>query len=513
VPGQRTGGSGVEKMLKEWEATPREEALMLAGAVGSVRVQPPAVTTAIEKASAIAVGALAAVVIGLELVKPVHVVDPSARAAIGTAIALSALLSAFLLGSHFNRTRRVSDLLLLAALATVPLTDFAFAALPPLGGVHAAGPGNGGWLGCLLVIAIAGAAVGLAPDRKILCERRRAMALAAIAGIGTVVLAELFDVVSGSSRVYGALHHPVFAATTHDSVTQAVAVISSSVLLLVGIALVHRVGRADPDAWLMAAVCFLLAADGLVHVAVPASAADWVTPGDGFRLAAYGGLLAVALRRYSRMRHQAARAALDEERQRIARDLHDGLAQDLAFIGVQAQTLDSQLGTEHPLMLAARSALAVSRGMIVDLAARSAPTTEAALRLVADEMGARFGAQVRVRVVAATDASGHQEPGPAEREQLVRIAREAIANAVRHGGAQRVDVVLDCRGTHRLLLVSDDGSGITETALQSRNGFGLPIMRARAESLGGRLLARRGIDGGTQIEVLLGAAPVGSDRC
>jgi signal transduction histidine kinase len=162
-------------------------------------------------------------------------------------------------------------------------------------------------------------------------------------------------------------------------------------------------------------------------------------------------------------------------------------------------------------MIAAQSALAASRGIIVDLAARSAPTTGAALRLVADGLGSRFGMQVHVRVVTGIAPGDHREPGPAEREQLVRIAREAIANAARHGGAQRVDVVLDCQGNHCVLLISDDGCGITESALQSGTGYGLPTMQARAESMGGQLQAQRRAHGGTRVQVFVGTAPVGLD--
>ena len=260
-------------------------------------------------------------------------------------------------------------------------------------------------------------------------------------GLGTVVLAELFDLASGSSRPYGALHQAGFAATMRDPLAAALVLISTGLLLVAGAAFLYRIGRVDadapgranPGAWLMAGVCFLLAADGLQHLAAPAAAADWVTPGDALRVAASGMLLAAALRRYVRTGQETARAALTEERERIARDLHDGLAQDLAFIGIQAQALESQLGPEHPLMLAARSALAVSRGMIVDLAARSTPTTAAALRLVAAELELRFRVHVHVTVVADTGQAGPREPAPAEREQLVRIAREAITNAVQHG--------------------------------------------------------------------------------
>jgi signal transduction histidine kinase len=144
--------------------------------------------------------------------------------------------------------------------------------------------------------------------------------------------------------------------------------------------------------------------------------------------------------------------------------------------------------------------------MIVDLAARSTPTTATALRLVAAELELRFCVQVHVTVVADTGQGGPREPAPAEREQLVRIAREAITNAVQHGGAKHVQVVLDCQASDQLLLVSDDGSGITQSALTAKGGFGLPAMQARAASLGGRLRTQPGADGGTRLEVLLGAA-------
>lgn len=471
--------------------------MVVARAVGSGRRRRPAVAIKTERAFVITVGLLSAGVIGLELVTPVHIADLGARAAMEAMIALSALVSALLLASDLNGTWRRRDLLLLAALGSVALTDFAFAGLPLLGVVNPVGPEDSGWLGCTLVGAVAFAAVALAQDRRMSSNERRVLAIVAIAIAGVVVSAELFNLLSGSSRTSSAVH-------------QVMALISSGVLVLAGIAFVQRIGPGEADVWLLAGVCFLLAGDVLLqHLAAPPGAVDWVTPGDALRIAAYAMLLAVAVRRYSRTAHETALAALHDERERIAADLHDGLAQDLAFIGLQAQALESQLGTDHPLMVAARSALAFSRGVIVDLAARSAPTTAAALRLLAAELELRFDVQVHVVVVADTGGGGPREPAPAEREQLVRIAREAINNAVQHGRARHVDVVLDYRGTERLLLVSDDGCGITESALKSGNGFGLPAMQARAELLGGRLQTRRGADGGTRLEVLVGAAAAG----
>ena len=126
---------------------------------------------------------------------------------------------------------------------------------------------------------------------------------------------------------------------------------------------------------------------------------------------------------------------------------------------------------------------------MADLAARSAPTTEAALVLVADELGGRFGVRVEVSSTPATALIGRADLAPLEREEIVMIAREAIVNAITHGHAQQIEVSLDLEGKRPLLRVSDDGGGVTSGTPQG--GFGLPTMRARAESLGGRLVMRR----------------------
>jgi signal transduction histidine kinase len=209
-------------------------------------------------------------------------------------------------------------------------------------------------------------------------------------------------------------------------------------------------------------------------------------------------LLGSRFRRTRRIDDAQLARALTEERTRLARDLHDGLAQDLAFIAVSAQGLEPDLGPQHPLVIAARRALDASRGLMADLAARSAPTTGAALEVVADELGARFGVRIEVSV---SELPGRADLGPTERQEIVMIAREAIVNAITHGHAQRIVVTLDLEGKRPLLLVRDDGGGVMSDAPQG--GFGLPTMRARAESLGGRLVMRGGAGGGTELEVRL----------
>jgi signal transduction histidine kinase len=395
-------------------------------------------------ARVVLLGGLTAGAVCLGIVWPLHATGAGARAGIETAILLLALVSALLLGSRFRRTRRIDDLLLAGVVAIAGLAELAFGTLPAVAGLTIVGTGSGAEAGVAAAVAVAIAGLAIAaPPGEIRRRRRRTTGPAP----------------------------PVLAGLREPD------------------------GCATP---LLTAACLLLASAGLQGLA-SGQAAAWVTPGDGLRLAAYGIVLAVALRRHAVMREAVAGDALNAERKRLARDLHDGLAQDLAFIAVYAQGLELDLGPEHPLLIAARRALDASRGLVADLAARSAPSTGAALALVADELAGRFGVRVEVRCAPPTALHSRADLGPTEREEIVMIAREAIVNAITHGHAQRIDVTLDLDGKRPLLLVSDDGGGVTSGTPQG--GFGLPTMRARAESLGGRLVMRQAAGGGTELEV------------
>ena len=219
----------------------------------------------------------------------------------------------------------------------------------------------------------------------------------------------------------------------------------------------------------------------------------------GFLFGAHAILLVLTFRREAQARLDLQRSAVNEERLRIARDLHDGLAQDLAFIAAFGHQLVGELGPEHPVIVAAHRALAASRGAITDLSASNAPTTAAALRQVADELQGRFGVEVDVQI-ESDRRSGTADLDAAVREEVVRIAREAVVNAVRHGGARRVEVKLHARGPV-VLRVSDDGRGIGSKSIEPKIGFGLPTMDARAEAIGGRLVALPNPSGGTVVAV------------
>ncbi|MGZ4195110.1 MAG: sensor histidine kinase [Solirubrobacteraceae bacterium] len=422
---------------------------------------------------------------------------PAARAAIETLIATAALVSAGLLLLSFQYGRRRSDLLLFTALSAVGLTDLLFSALPALTGSTVLEFGSGPQVACDALAAIAFAAAAFSPDGSLPSRLRPlciaggvAMAIVALAS-GIVVIAGqfTFSAASVQSGVGAAAQHPVLLVE---------AIFSSAVLLAAGVAFLSRGER---DARLLAGASYLLAASRLQYLALAAMAPDWVTARDGLRLAAYALLAVAALTRYEETRRKQTAATLAAERNRIARDLHDGLAQDLAYIALQGQRLSNELGAEHPLTLAARRAVAASREVIVDLAASTASSTDAAIRDVADELAARFGIDIDISVLDAAPELASNELDPVRREHVVRIVREAVVNAARHGAARHVAVVFDRGGDQLKLRVSDDGQGVGQTKLHVRNGHGLHMMRARAAALGGAMTARRRREGGVEIEV------------
>jgi signal transduction histidine kinase len=459
----------------------------------SIAVRPDARTRTIVS-WLVAIAVVTAIVGGLALLR-VHAVDPDIRSALEVTIALSAIVTAWLLIANWRRSREVPDLLLLAGLLALSLTDFVFLGLPALEELSGVESSNGLLLGGDLVAALAIATASIAGLKSARLPRREPASIDLGAGAGLVVLGMLLAILIGASAL-----HMGTGGAANDPVALSVHTISAAILLAAAVAFLAGFRSADGRTVLFAAACLLLAGANLCYLRAPAVRIDWVTPQDGLRLGTYALLLAGAYLQHAQLQRDAASAAIAFERERIARDLHDGLAQDLACIAFQGQRLDSQLGPEHPLMVATRHALAASRGVIADLTASAAPTTEAALRIIANELEHRYDLEVNVRVETDIALSPHDALESAQREDLIRIAREAIVNAAMHGTARHVDVVL-LHGPGTLLMrVSDDGRGISDA---QRFGFGLRSMRARAASLGGQLSARPRVGGGTDLELLV----------
>lgn len=458
------------------------------------------------RGAAWAAAVVAASMIMFGLPSPIHVTAVGARAAIETLIASWALLAAAALLLSYRYRHQRGDLLLLTALAAVGLTDFVFLALPALTDSPLLGFGSALRVACETLAAVAFGAAAFTPAGTLAPSRSRALRVVGAAAVATIALWSLAYFFTRRSALDATLPQVGLGAAAQHPVLLVEALFSGGILLVSGVAFFVRPER---DSHALAAASFLLAAARLQYLALPVVSQDWVTAREGLRLAAYALLLAVALHRNAQTRHEIAAEALVMERERIARDLHDGLAQDLALIALQGQQLSSELGAEHPLTEAARRAVAVSRGVILDLSASSADSTETALRQVADELAARFGPEVDVKVLASSEPVT-DDLGPGRREEVVRIAREAIVNAVRHGAARYVVVVLDRGDDEVRLRVTDDGRGIPDAALIRRGGYGLQMMRARAATLGGRIVTRRGPGGGAEVEVTFPRKPAGA---
>jgi signal transduction histidine kinase len=450
--------------------------------------------------SVLVIPVLSAIAVAAGLLLPVHAVNPGARAALETTITLSGLFSACLLMANLKRRRQVPDLLLLCALLAGVLVDFVYRAVPALSGGVGLESRGGARLGLELVVSLTFAAAAFAPRKTIPDPSSGLVAWAVVAGLGAIVLGGLLEQLASSQWVPGTLKATGLPGNASHPSGLGIHLAAAAVLTVSALAFAARSRRGELDGGLLAGASLLLAGASLQYLAMPASATDWVTPRGGLRLAAYALLLAGAYARYAKIRRHEAHAAIGSERERIARDLHDGLVQDLACIAAQGQRLDSNLGPEHPLIVATRRALATSRGAIADLWASTAPSTEAALRLIAGELEHRFDVRVHVHVETDSTPTADNDLQLPQREHLVRIAREAIVNAALHGTARHVDVVLLRRGAHLLLRVSDDGRGIIDA---ERSGFGLCTMRARAASLGGQLNAHPRAEGGTELELVV----------
>ena len=201
-------------------------------------------------------------------------------------------------------------------------------------------------------------------------------------------------------------------------------------------------------------------------------------------------------------RQRAAGAARDAERRRLARELHDGVLQDLsaARLGLSRQAAAGDDGSTQAADAIAR-VIASIRGVVDDLRppALSGASLADAIAGHARVLAFAQGVKLDLELSGATLV-----PDWAVRD-LYRIAQEAIGNALRHAGARQVRVRIVPSGTDVLLEVEDDGTGFDPSAVTL--GSGVHGMRERAAVLGGDLEIDRSPLGGARIRFLLRLLP------
>ncbi len=210
----------------------------------------------------------------------------------------------------------------------------------------------------------------------------------------------------------------------------------------------------------------------------------------------------------ARLFEDSRELALVEERSRLARELHDAMSQSLFSLQLSAETAGRLLDSNPA---AAADQMATVRGLAAQLSTELRTTVEG-LRpadLERDGLVAVLGTLLTVAgrahdVPVELDAGELPELDPDDEHQILRIAQEAVTNALRHAAASRVRVSIGDSQGALVLRVSDDGRGFDPAAraLRSRR-LGLTSMHERAASLGGSLAITSAPGQGTTVELRL----------
>ncbi len=201
------------------------------------------------------------------------------------------------------------------------------------------------------------------------------------------------------------------------------------------------------------------------YVLFPSLYSDWIYTGDVLRTASYVVLLVGAGREIRQHWAAQAHVAVLEDRRRLARELHDGVVQELGYIRAETYGLSAVPALQQQRILAACDRATDEARAAVDALGSSVDEPLGfVLQRAAREVAERYGGRVDVELDDAVEAD------PDQRHALVRIVREAVSNALRHGQASRIGVHLAQDADTRRLLVRDDGEGFSRRTATSEVG-------------------------------------------
>ena len=230
-------------------------------------------------------------------------------------------------------------------------------------------------------------------------------------------------------------------------------------------------------------------------------------------LGALADMASVAVRT-ARLHEAEEQWTIHAERDRIARELHDSLAQVLGVIHLQLRSLEARAKDEASLGIADElSALAETadeaysdvREAILGLreTVREDDGLEGSLR----EYLRKYSRQTGIAATLTCEGDTRRALSPRAEVQLLRVVQEALTNTRKHSRAKRVSVRIDCLGQGVTLTIEDDGVGFDPATVVSslEGGFGMKSMRERVEQIGGSIDVHTAPNEGTAIVVRLDA--------
>jgi len=217
----------------------------------------------------------------------------------------------------------------------------------------------------------------------------------------------------------------------------------------------------------------------------------------------------------NRLTHRAGQLAVTEERNRLARDIHDTLAQAFAGIVLHSEALGTSIGASKKrgvkslssIQKLARSGLDEARRSVQALRPKAleGSTLSEALKQAAKRLaeGGKLSCHFKQR------GTGRSFSIEAQNE-LFRITQEALTNITKHAKATSVCINLTFTARQAVLTIRDDGVGLVAAAsTEPRHGYGLSTMRERAQRIGGKLEIESPKGGGTSIRIRVPQANTG----
>ncbi|HEX3244836.1 MAG TPA: ATP-binding protein [Chloroflexota bacterium] len=350
----------------------------------------------------------------------------------------------------------------------------------------------------------------VSPGARAQFARRLAVIVALTLGLGIVAIlfanTNLPPAISSSTRQQLQADAPIGQALVDQE--RWLLLVDGGIALLMLLTSIGyaRVSQRLRDSHLMLlAFAFVLLFFSYIHaLRFPPIAPDYISAADGFRLAAY---LIVAVSLVLRISGEIAESATRDERLRLSRELHDGLAQQLALLNMR---LNQAAEPNRPAERRAGDLEAARRLVEVALLeARQAITVLRSGRVSWEELSRTLEAfayefaqnhEVEVHVTMAGSTTDVEAELQAE---LLRMVHEGCSNAIRHGAATRINVALTAAPGRLAMQLQDNGNGFEVQQGIVRTGVGLRSLHERIERRGGKLSIESATGHGTTLRAWL----------